>query len=144
MSGSSKLFRSLVACAAIGLIPASAPAQDYNQIAYYTAVIGPEDLSNSRGAPLNDLGAVLQQDRANFHRFGIRHRGDGGDPVFDDRATRARIPALYREGGRVPRLEATVRRGETFRVSIFICGYGMRPTRIIVVPDWIGDHSGCF
>lgn len=122
----------------------AALAQDYGEIGSYWAVIGPDDMYNSRGARLTDLGAVLQQDRANYHRFGVRHPGDEPDPVFADRATRALIPGLYRNSYKVPELDAKVRAGEPFRVFIFICGYGRTPTNIAVVPDWIGDHSGCF
>jgi hypothetical protein len=32
-------------------------------------LIGPADFYDSSGVPLDDFGAILQQDRANFHRF---------------------------------------------------------------------------
>lgn len=54
------------------------------------------DLRNSRGVPLGDFCAVVQQDRANVHRFGIRHELDDLDPIFHDRAARARIAATCR------------------------------------------------
>lgn len=119
-------------------------AQGYGELGGYWATIAPEDMYNSRGVRLTTLGAVLQQDRANFHRFGIRQQGDESDPVFFDRATRARLPALYQQSYKVPELEAMVRSGQPFRVYVFICGSGGRPSNIAVVPEWIGDHSGCF
>ncbi|MEM7074212.1 MAG: hypothetical protein AAGA28_13695 [Pseudomonadota bacterium] len=118
-------------------------AQDWNQIAYYVAWIGPEDMRNSGGARLTDFGAVLQQDRANYHRFGIRHPQDEGDPVFGDRAQRARIPELYRAGGRAPGFEAGVAQGRAFGVSVFVCGYGNTPSAIYLA-GFGEDHSGCF
>lgn len=46
---------------------------------------------NSSGAPLKNFCAIVQQDRANYHRFGIRNDGDQGDPIFANKAARARI-----------------------------------------------------
>ena len=131
----------LVAGLALG---ASALAQGYGEIGSYWAVIGPEDMFNSSGVRLTNLGAVLQQDRANFHRFGIRHVGDEGDPVFGNPAARALIPQVYQVSGPQPQLEAMVRAGQPFRVFVFICGYGGTPSNVIPVPEWIGDHSGCY
>lgn len=34
----------------------------------FLAVIGSRDLSNSKGKPLSNFGAVIQQDRANYHK----------------------------------------------------------------------------
>ena len=46
----------------------------------YTALIAPRDLTNSRGVRLNDVAAVLQQDRANVHKTGTLDRdGDFSD-----------------------------------------------------------------
>ena len=54
-----------------------------------SATIGPEDMRSSNGAQLTTIGAVLQQDRVDFHRFGIRQKGDSGDAIFNDQAKRA-------------------------------------------------------
>lgn len=51
------------------IIPATAFSQDWGQIAYYVAYVGPEDMRASSGEPLLNLGGVLQQDRANYHQF---------------------------------------------------------------------------
>ena len=64
---------------------------------YYT-VLGQQDHFNSRGARLTDIGAILQQDRANYHRFGRPNAGDQGDPFFWDANQRARIPSIWRAG----------------------------------------------
>ena len=57
---------------------------------YYT-LIGPQDFFNSSGTRLGNFCAIIQQDRANYHRFGIRDEGDGWDPFFENRAARSRI-----------------------------------------------------
>ncbi|MEM6467203.1 MAG: hypothetical protein AAF679_11965, partial [Pseudomonadota bacterium] len=38
----------------------------------YYALLGPADAASSRGAELDDLCAIVQQDRANWHRFNKR------------------------------------------------------------------------
>lgn len=136
-------MRRLLASALLAVLASQSAAQDLRQMAYYRAEIGSEDFRSSRGARLTDFGAVLQQDRANVHRFGIRHAGDDIDPVFGDRAQRARLPELYRQHGRAPGFEDMVRRGEPFRLSVFVCGYGDNIAFIALAGDG-EDHSGCF
>lgn len=49
----------------------------------YTAHIAERDLFNSRGVRLRNIGAVLQQDRANYHKSGFGD-GSGGFSDGDD------------------------------------------------------------
>lgn len=67
----------------------AAIAQDL--IAEYFTSIRAHDRVNSSGMPLNNFCATVQQDRANYHRFGIRDDGDQGDPIFSNKEARARI-----------------------------------------------------
>jgi len=67
----------------------SAAAQDL--MAVYDARLDPHDLVNSSGQPLGSVCAVVQQDRANYHRFGKRGQVDETDPIFADKTMRARI-----------------------------------------------------
>ncbi|SFE55693.1 hypothetical protein SAMN04488523_108109 [Sulfitobacter brevis] len=62
--------------------------------AYYCAKISSGDQITSKGQKLQDAGAILQQDRANYHRFNLRDFGDQLDPIFADPAVRAQIPRL--------------------------------------------------
>jgi hypothetical protein len=119
-------------------------AQEWNQLAYYLAYIGPEDMRNSNGQAVTTLGGVLQQDRANVHRFGIRHSQDEIDPIFGDRALRARIPEMV-ASGRNDRgdLAAMARNSQPFLVNIFVCGYGSTPS-VIYLAGAGEDHSGCY
>lgn len=50
-------------------------------IVEYIANIASRDLTNSRGERLTSFAAVLQQDRANFHRNGISDDPDGGETL---------------------------------------------------------------
>ncbi|MEM6408528.1 MAG: hypothetical protein AAF700_08930 [Pseudomonadota bacterium] len=85
-------------CAALiaAISPQASQADDL--IAAYFVELGPQDFYNSRGARLGNVFGIFQQDRANFHKFGIRHGGDSPDPVFTTPAMRAKIPELLSRG----------------------------------------------
>lgn len=130
----------------VALAALSSPvvAQEWRQFAYYVAYIGPEDMRNSSGQPVTSLGGVLQQDRANFHRFGIRHPQDDSDPVFADRGFRALIPQMVNAGGNAGgTLAQMARYGQPFLVGVFVCGYGATPS-VIYLAGAGEDHSGCY
>lgn len=76
-------------------------------VAEYLAWLDARDTVNSKGVKLHSFGEVLAQDRANFHRFGIRQELDTSDPIFGDKAMRAKLPQLYEAGQPV---EAYIRR----------------------------------
>ena len=95
------MFRALlIVCALVA--STSAMAQE-TFIGGYGAMIGPEDHYNSKGVRLKSVAAIIRQDRANFHRFGIRHAEDEYDPWFDSPKARQRmeraliIPAYARD-----------------------------------------------
>lgn len=56
----------------------------------YYATLSPQDTYNSRGQPLNDVCAIVQQDRANVHRFG-NPDGERPDGFFTNADRRAMI-----------------------------------------------------
>ena len=56
----------------------------------YYATLSPRDTYNSSGAPLNDVCAIVQQDRANVHRFG-NPDGDTPDRFFTGPERRSMI-----------------------------------------------------
>lgn len=133
----------VLAAALWGLGAPLAQAQDWREIAWYGATIGTDDLYNSRGTRLTDPGAVIQQDRANYHRFGLRQQGDMGDPVFHDRAARARIPGLV-DFGAAPGFVADVRAGRPSSVEVYVCGRGSAEVMLVIDRGAQGGHSGCF
>lgn len=75
----------------------SAPAGNV-LIDSYAAEIGPRDLVNSNGARLTQPWQVLRQDRANYHRFGIRDRADEWDSFFHDANNRAAFENMLHSG----------------------------------------------
>ena len=124
------------AIAAAGLIATAAavaaPARAQQAIGYYCAWLGPEDFVSSRGVRLTSLPAIIQQDRANFHRFGIRHEADMDDPWFGSQEARAAIPGLYRRDLSDPGIERAVMSGTMRYVLVTLHGTGGAVTALSV------------
>lgn len=121
----------------------SPPAAAQDIVDAYFAMIGPNDRFNSSGVALGSLGAVLQQDRANLHRFGRGDPADEFDPYFGNPDLRARIPALYEAGPRDPLIEQIVRDGPGLSILVLLCGRG-GVVNYLVVDFADGDgHRGC-
>lgn len=64
----------------------------------YRAYIGRDDLYNSSGVRLTKPWEVLRQDRANFHRFGIRQNREDGDSFFASAENRAKMENMLASG----------------------------------------------
>lgn len=84
--------RALLAFLLLSMNGLTNPAAAQEQLlTRYIASIGPEDHYNSSGKRLTSFAALIAQDRANYHRFGIRHEHDEFDPIFGKRSMRAQI-----------------------------------------------------
>lgn len=84
-----KFFGSIFLVAtALVLNPVAASAESL-MFEYY-ATLSTKDTYNSRGQPLNSVCAIVQQDRANVHKFG-NPDGDKPDSFFTTPARRAMI-----------------------------------------------------
>jgi hypothetical protein len=103
------MWKAIVSAVLVALTPAAATAQSLQ--AQYVAFIGEADLYNSSGARLSAPWQVVRQDRANFHRFGIRQPGDEWDPVFDDVDDRALMERYIRDGHISAQAAADIMRG---------------------------------
>lgn len=125
------LFVRLGAAAiALGLSLGSGQAQQL--IAeYYTSLTG-ADLRNSRGVPLGNFCAIVQQDRANHHRFGIRHDGDQWDPIFADRAARAQISSTCQLAAGSEYIPSMIAQYGSRYVWVRVYGSGGWPTLVLV------------
>jgi len=123
-----------IAAVLAGLTLASlAHAQSDHVIGSYNTWITAQDMRNSQGVPLTDFCAMVQQDRANLHRFGRQDRLDGYDHFFADAANRARIstncdvaPALR------DYIRRSVQQQEPMYMNVTIYGSGDRVTRVHV------------
>ena len=107
-----------------GLVLQALPAHaDY--YGQYLAEISARDLRNSNGQLLTSVAAILRQDRANVHRYGIVDRFDEIDGLFDDAGLRADLEAAV-AGSVVPSdLARSIRAGNA-RVRVEIYGSGNR------------------
>ena len=136
------MFKHLIVGLACCLVASAAGAEQFREVARFSAMISASDYFNSSGARVTGVGPVLQQDRANVHRFGIVNSGDDIDRGFGDRATRARIPALYANGAGSEEIDRMIARGETFTMSVLVCGYGANPSAIYLSVNNYPDY-GC-
>jgi len=64
----------------------------------YVAVLSESDHFNSKGIRINDAAAIIRQDRANYHKFGLRDRGDSGDNFFANAANRGLLERMLNRG----------------------------------------------
>lgn len=118
------MLKTLIAAALVASATTAA-AQDF--LGEYFTSIGPEDFYNSSGQFLADRCAILQQDRANFHRFGVRHQGDQPDPFFGDRAARGVLGQNCYLGNPAEGYVADrLRSGQQKYLWIKVYGYGGR------------------
>ncbi|GGX47698.1 hypothetical protein GCM10007385_14360 [Tateyamaria omphalii] len=81
----------ILAAALFGLGLTGAPTSAQQFTFEYYAVLSPQDTYNSRGQPLNDVCGIVQQDRANVHKFGKRDSADTVDLFFTTPERRAMI-----------------------------------------------------
>lgn len=100
-------------------------------MASYVAFIGEDDLYNSSGTRLTQPWAILRQDRANFHKFGVSQSGDTSDSIFGNAANREAMERLLRNGSISADARARITQGgASVRVQVF--GQGGKPQRVDV------------
>ena len=97
----------------------------------YVAYIGEDDLYNSSGTRLTQPWAILRQDRANFHKFGLSQPGDTSDPLFGNAANRESMERLLRNGSISGDARARITQGgASVRVQVY--GQGGKAQRVDV------------
>ena len=73
-------------------------------LAAYTCVLAAPDRQSSKGAKLSELGEMLAQDRANYHKFNVRQKGDTSDGGYFSTPARRqmlqKLPITTTPGGR--------------------------------------------
>ena len=111
-----KFIRALMIAMAIVLpavlaIGAPPSAQAQQLIGSYVALLSEADHFNSSGQRLTSAAAIIRQDRANFHRFGIKDPQDEGDGFFADEANRAALEQMLERGRAEPGVIARIVNG---------------------------------
>lgn len=108
-----------------------APAAADELLETYIAELGPDDHYNSRGRRLTAAWQIIRQDRANFHRFGVRDPLDEGDSFFDSMQNRATAERMLRRGVLSRGLSRRIVNGNVV-VRVEIWGYGTTGTSLRV------------
>lgn len=117
-----KFMRALAFAVVIGM-PTLAQAQQL--IASYVALLSAADHFNSNGQRLTSAAAIVRQDRANFHRFGIRDPQDEDDAFFADEGNRAALEQMLERGRAEPGVIARIVNGTPLiRVEIYRAASG--------------------
>ncbi|KMW57867.1 hypothetical protein AIOL_002835 [Candidatus Rhodobacter oscarellae] len=123
------MIRIFVICVALTL---SGPAAAQQVLTEYYALLSPTDMRNSRGVRLTDLCAIVQQDRANFHRFGLADDIDDWDPIFSSREARAAISGRCVVQRGFQYIPNDLARGIARYVYVRVFGQGGRITQVFV------------
>jgi hypothetical protein len=74
------------------------PSQAQQLVESYQAYLSQQDHFNSNGQRLTSAAAIIRQDRANFHRYGIRDPGDEDDNFFGDMGNRNALESMLERG----------------------------------------------
>jgi len=108
------------------LLLSSAVATSVNAqlIEHYTARLSQADHYNTEGVRLWTIGAIIRQDRANFHVYGIQDWQDEWDQLYDNTNNRAS-------------LERTLNDQIFSPVESEAILYGDPLIQVIVYPDYI-------
>jgi hypothetical protein len=124
------IFLCVLFLSAALFVPRAAMTQQV--IDSYVAVIGQQDRTNSSGTALTQPAQILAQDRANFHRFGIRQAGDTADRTFLTAEGRAQMAGLLGNGFVEPAAAQAILGGQNAPVLVEVLGSGGRATALRV------------
>jgi len=91
--------RFFLAAAAFAALSAASPALADQFLGSYVARISSSDHFASDGYALDTAAQMVRQDRANFHKFGIRDPEDDSDPWFRSTSSRARFEKMLNKSG---------------------------------------------
>jgi S1-C subfamily serine protease len=92
------MYRSCVVTVICAIVFASQPSWAQQLVERYEAFLSERDHFNSNGQRLTTAAAIIRQDRANYHRFGLRDPGDEDDRFFADMNNRATLERLLERG----------------------------------------------
>ncbi|NTF43314.1 hypothetical protein A6U86_18675 [Rhizobium sp. AC27/96] len=98
----------------------------------YRAYIGSDDLYNSKGDRLTLPWQIIRQDRANYHAYRRRDRGDQGDSFFSLPSNRQKLEAMLASGNIADDAANYIVRGNVW-IKVDIYGRGD-------VGEWVDVH----
>ena len=115
------MLKKLIFAFAIGM-SVYAPTFSHAQqlIGSYVALLSEADHFNSNGQRLTSAAAIIRQDRANFHRYGIKDPEDETDTFFADEGNRAALEQMLERGRADPGVISRIVNGTPLvRVDIY-------------------------
>ena len=123
-------MRTWIMAALVTLCAGSAAAQE--EFGSYFTVLSTQDMYNSSGKLLTDFCQIVQQDRANYHRFKRRDEGDEGDPFFSSAEARQVIAQSCYVASGQDYIVDDVMGGYPRYVWVQVIGKGGRITGVVV------------
>ena len=89
-------------------------------LGHYHALLSERDHFNSNGQRLTSAAAIIRQDRANFHRFGLSDSEDEPDAFFADAGNRAALESMLERGRAGPGVISRIVNGTPYvRVEVW-------------------------
>lgn len=80
-------------------------------VASYKAHLSAQDHFSSNGSRLSDAASIIRQDRANFHKFGLRDDQDQSDDFFANSSNREALEQMLNRGNISPGLSEAIING---------------------------------
>jgi hypothetical protein len=100
----------------------------------YQARLSAQDHRNSSGQPLKGAAAIIRQDRANVHKFGIRDPEDQSDRFFQNAKNRETLEQLINRGrSNAGALKAITQGTPLVNIEIYQADNGSNYVNILVL-----------
>lgn len=107
------------------LLMANPPAWADQLVESYVARLSANDHFNSSGQRLTSPALIIRQDRANFHKFGMRDAEDQNDYFFQNASNRELLQQFLSRGQTSPGAYQSIVNGQPLiRVDIYRTGGG--------------------
>jgi hypothetical protein len=98
VAGLGEIMIRRISLALAAVLAVASPAAAAELIGSYNAYLSSADHFNSSGERLTTAAAIIRQDRANYHKFGIRDQGDEDDDYFGNVDNRAVLERMLNDG----------------------------------------------
>ena len=117
-------------------VSVSRPTQAQQLLEQYQALLSEKDHFSSSGQRLTSAAAVIRQDRANFHRFGLRDQADENDRFFANIDNRSALEKLIERGRAEPGVISSIVNGTPLvRVEVWRGNAGPFVVVTLVAPS---------
>jgi hypothetical protein len=115
------MLKKLILFFAVGALAFQAtPSHAQQLIETYVALLSEADHFNSSGQRLTSAAAIIRQDRANYHRFGVRDPEDEDDALFADEQNRQALERMLERGHADPGVLSRIVNGTVLvRVNVY-------------------------